>query len=130
MAAAGTAGVIVGDAWRSGSAIAPFSEAGAALLPPGAASMVLLAIAGLLIHGLLFVLWGTCFSLVATSLRGGKVFLAAVAATGFLWLLARTVFPRALGAVSLQWMSGAHTLLYLATIAIALSLGTRIARYA
>ncbi len=81
-------------------------------------------------HTFWLVLWGVCFTAVARSLRGGKLFIAALGLTAALWLLARAMFPLALGAAELALMSSAHAALYLATIALALSLGTRLARYA
>ena len=88
------------------------------------------AIMGLAIHTLLLALWGYCFTAVARSLRGGKLFIAALVITVVLWIVTRVALPRALGAAEWSLMTPAHVLLYLATIAIALSLGTRLARYA
>lgn len=133
LAAAASAGVIVGDGWRSGTAWAPFTHLGAALLASRvgvALPTSIHALIGLVIHTLWLVLWGVCFTAVARSLRGGKLFSAAMVLTIALWLLARVLFPHALGAAELSLMSSAHAALYLATIAIALSLGTRLARYA
>ena len=131
LAAAASAGVIVGDGWRSGTAWAPFAHFSSALL----GSRLVLpssvhALIGLVIHTLLFVLWGACFTAVARSLRGGRLFIAAMVLTMALWFLARVMFPRALGAAELSGMSSAHAALYLAIVAIALLLGTRLARYA
>ncbi len=88
------------------------------------------ALMGLAVHTILLALWGFCFTAVAQSLRGGKLFFAALMITAALWIVTLIVFPRALGAAEWSFMSSAHALLYLATIAIALSLGTRLARYA
>jgi hypothetical protein len=82
------------------------------------------------VHTLFLVLWGFCFTAVARSLRGGKVFIAALIVTALLGVFARVAFPLALGAAELSVMSTAHVILYLATIALALSFGTRLARYA
>ncbi|MGH7713253.1 MAG: hypothetical protein ACREOG_18330, partial [Gemmatimonadaceae bacterium] len=88
------------------------------------------AIVGLIVHAFWFVLWGVCFTAVARSLRGGKLFIAAIVVTAALWLLTRVMFPLALGAAEWPLMSSAHAMLYLVTVAIALSVGTRLARYA
>jgi len=133
LAAAATAGVIVGDGWRSGSAWTTFIELGAASLAASIGSAypsIVLAMVGLSIHAFWFVVWGLCFTAVARSLRGGKLFIAAAIVTATLWVLARAVFPFALGAAELSLMSAAHAVLYVVTIAVALTIGTRLARYA
>lgn len=133
LAAAASAGVIVGDGWRSGTTWEPFIQLGYAFLPQFMSSALpisVIALLGLTVHTLLLVLWGYCFTVVARSLRGGKVFIAAVVLTAALWVVTRVIFPRALGAAELTLMSSAHALLYLVTIAVALSVGMRLARYA
>jgi hypothetical protein len=133
LAAAASAGVLVGDGWRSGTQWSSFVELGAALLVSRISVFVptiVLAIAGLIAHTFWLVLWGICFTAVARSLRGGKLFIAALILTSTIGILARLVFPRALGAAELSLMSSAHVLLYLVTIAAALAIGTRLARYA
>lgn len=133
LAAAASAGVIVGGGWRSGTAWAPFAQLSDALLGSRVGASLptsVHAVMGLVFHTLLFVLWGICFTAVARSLRGGRLFIAAMVLTMALWFLARVMFPRALGAAELSGMSSAHAALYLAIVAIALLLGTRLARYA
>lgn len=133
LAAAASAGVIVGDGWRSGTAWEPFIQLGYAFLPRFISSALPIsvpALLGLALHTLLMILWGYCFTVVARSLRGGKVFIAAIVLTTALWVAARIIFPRALGAAELPLMSSAHALLYLVTIAVAFSVGMRLARYA
>lgn len=110
----------------------PFMRLGSAIFPARLAAVLPMsvhAVIGLLLHVVLLVVWGYCFTAVARSLRGGKVFIAAVIVTGALWVLARVVFSAALGAAQLSVMSSAHAVLYLLTIVLALSLGTRLARY-
>ncbi len=133
LAAAASAGVLIGGGWRSGNAWTPFIHLGAAVVAPPIGVAVpasVHALMGLAVHTILLALWGFCFTAVAQSLRGGKLFFAAVVITAALWIVTRIVFPRALGAAEWSLMSSAHALLYLATIAIAFSLGTRLARYA
>jgi hypothetical protein len=133
LAAAASAGVIVGDGWRSGTAWTPFAHLSGALLGSRTGAVLptsVHAVIGLVVHTLLFVLWGICFTAVARSLRGGRLFIAALMLPAALWILARVMFPRALGAAELSVMSSAHAALYLATVAMALLLGTRLARYA
>ncbi|HEV8364959.1 MAG TPA: hypothetical protein VGQ52_15705 [Gemmatimonadaceae bacterium] len=133
LAAAASAGVLVGDGWRTGTVWTPFIDLGASVLASRVAVVLptsVLAIVGLAMHTLLLALWGYCFTAVARSLRGGKLFIAALMITVVLWIVTRVALPRALGAAEWSLMSPAHVLLYLATIAIALSLGTRLARYA
>jgi hypothetical protein len=125
--------VLVGDGWRTGTVWTPFIDLGASVLASRVAVVLptsVLAIVGLAMHTLLLALWGYCFTAVARSLRGGKLFIAALMITVVLWIVTRVALPRALGAAEWSLMSPAHVLLYLATIAIALSLGTRLARYA
>ncbi|MGH7693411.1 MAG: hypothetical protein ACRENH_00440 [Gemmatimonadaceae bacterium] len=132
-AAAASAGVLVGAGWRSGTVWTPFIDLGASALASRVAVVLptsVLAIIGLAMHTLLLALWGYCFTAVARSLRGGKLFIAALGITVVLWIVTRVALPRALGAAEWSLMSPAHVLLYLATVAIALSLGTRLARYA
>ncbi|HJU74849.1 MAG TPA: hypothetical protein VJ717_13990 [Gemmatimonadaceae bacterium] len=133
LAAAASAGVLVGDGWRSGTAWEPFIQLGFAVLPGVVSSLLPIsahAVIGLFVHTLLLVLWGYCFTVVARSLRGGKVFIAAVIVTAALFIVARVIFPRVLGAAEWALMSSAHALLYLVTIAVAFTIGTRLARYA
>lgn len=133
LAAAASAGVIVGAGWRGGTSLAPFTRLGGSLLASrvGAALPAAVhAMTGLVIHTFWLMLWGFCFTAVARSLRGGKLFIAASAATLLLWLLTRAFFPLALGAAEWSLMSTAHSVLYLVAITVAFAFGTRIARYA
>ncbi|MGQ0641855.1 MAG: hypothetical protein ACT4P6_13985 [Gemmatimonadaceae bacterium] len=133
LAAAASAGVIVGDGWRSGTQLTSFIDLGAASFASRIGDVIptsMLAFVGLAVHTFWLVLWGLCFTAVARSLRGGKLFTAAVILTGTLWIVAMAVFPLALGAAELSLMSSAHAALYLVTIAVALTIGTRLARYA
>ncbi len=133
LAAAASAGVIVGDGWQSGTPWTPFVQLGAASLASLVSSLLpdsVYAITGLIVHTFWLILWGVCFTAVARSLRGGKLFIRAIILTAALAILARVVFPLALGAAELSLMSSAHAMLYVATIAAALSFGTRLARYA
>jgi hypothetical protein len=132
IAAAASAGVIVGDGWRSGMPLAPFIRLGAALFSPRIAAFfpnVVHGALGVTLHTALWVLWGICFTAVARSLRGGRLFIAALIVTALLGIFARVAFPLALGAAEVSFMSTAHVILYLATIAVALTIGTRLARY-
>jgi hypothetical protein len=123
----------VGDGWRSGTQWAPFVQLGATSLASRVNSLLpasLYAVTGLIVHTFWLVLWGVCFTAVARSLRGGKLFIAALIVTAALAIVARVVFPLALGAAELTLMSSAHAMLYVVTIAAAFSFGTRLARYA
>ena len=125
--------MLVGQGWRSGTVWTPFIDLGNSVLASRVAAvlpMSVQAIMGLAMHTLLLTLWGYCFTAVARSLRGGKLYIAALAITAMLWIVTRVALPRALGAAEWSLMSPAHVLLYLATIAIAFSVGTRLARYA
>ena len=132
VAAAASAGVIVGDGWRSGTPWTPFVQLGVASLASLVSSLLpdgVYAITGLIVHTFWLVLWGACFTAVARSLRGGKLFISALILTAALAIIARVFLPSALGAAELSLMSSAHVTLYVATIAVALSVGTRLARY-
>jgi hypothetical protein len=129
---AATAGVIVGDGWRSGTSLDPFVRSGMRLLasPFAGAPTLFLALAGLALHTFWMLVWGLCFTLVARSLRGGKLFFAAFVLAAGLALLARLALPWTMGAAELTFMSLAHIVLYVVIFAVALALGTRLARYA
>jgi hypothetical protein len=130
---AATAGVIVGDGWRSGTSLDPFVRAGMSLLSSplaGSAPVLLFGLAGLAVHAFWMLVWGVCFTVVARSLRGGKLFIAAFVTAVVLALLARVAVPWVMGAAELAFMGFAHLVLHVVVFALSLALGTRLARYA
>jgi hypothetical protein len=131
IAAAATAGVLVGLGLRHGAALTPFSLYGRAVLasvtgllaPPGLATAI-----GFAGHTFWMLLWGVCFSVVAAPLRAPLLAAAAAFFAAILGLLAATVLPSALGAGALASLSGAQMAFFLVCMAGALYLGMRLAR--
>jgi hypothetical protein len=131
LAAATTVGVIMGLGLRHDSAIQPFAIAGRALwarttgLP---ASPLFATLLGFALHIVWMLLWGVCFSVVATPLRGAQRVLAAAVIAGIVGLLTVTIAPAALGAGAIAAQTGAQTMLLLALFALSLLAGIRLAR--
>jgi hypothetical protein len=129
--AAATAGVIVGMGIRHDSAITPFLLAGRAvvasmtglLVPPLAATLI-----GFLVHATWMILWGVCFSVVATPLRGAARVAAAAALAAAVGFLATAIVPSALGAGTIAATTPPQIVFLLALFAIALVTGMRLAR--
>jgi hypothetical protein len=130
IAAAATAGVIVGLGVRHGEALTPFFLTGRSLLATltGAlAPPVLATVAGLLVHAFWMLLWSVCFTLVAASLRGMRLALAAALCAVVVRALGATVLPGALGAGALASLSAPQTWFLLTLFALSLFVGTRLA---
>ncbi len=131
LASATTAGVIVGYGLREDSALAPFLIAGRATIAATTglvASAGFATVFGIVLHTAWMLLWGICFSVVATPLRRTRSIVAALVFTAVVGLLARTVAPGALGAGAMAARSPAQTLLLLLLFGTSLLLGMRIAR--
>ena len=95
----------------------------------GALSSPATAIAlGLLIHTAWMIAWGVVFSVVALSLQGPPLLLAATIFSLAAGVLSRTVMPRALGAASLAGLSWPQLAFLLALMALSLAAGMRVAR--
>jgi len=128
---AATAGALVGLGARHGSAFLPFELGGRALLAswrittpsPGAALA-----AGILSHSLWMLLWGVCFSVAASRLRGAALLAGSLLFALTLGALSSTVVPGALGAAAFAALSVAQTTFVLLLLAGALIAGVAIGR--
>jgi hypothetical protein len=130
LAAAATAGVLVGFGLRHGSSLDPFHVYGRAALGAATgrvASRDLAILAGFLAHTLWMLLWGVCFSVVATPLRGSRTALAALAYAALLGVLSVSIVPGALGAASLATLSAAQRVFLVLVVAGTLTAGMRLA---
>jgi hypothetical protein len=130
IAAAATAGVLVGLGLRHGAALTPFQLYGRAFLASwtGLIAPAWLSVAvGLVVHGLWMVVWGVCFTAVAAPLRVRSVTILALL-LGLMAALAAWVFPAALGAAALASLSSLQTFLFVLFLALSLLAGTRLAR--
>jgi hypothetical protein len=131
VATATTLGVIVGLGLRHQSALRPFLIAGRSVLTSTTGILAPAPVAitvGVLVHAFWMLLWGVCFSIVATPLRGLTRGLAALVVVGLAALLAWTVLPGALGAGVIAAHNTAQTLFLLSLLALSLLAGIRLAR--
>ncbi len=130
IAAAATAGVLVGLGARHGDALTPFFLSGRSLLAAltGAlAPPVLATLTGLLVHAFWMLVWGVCFSLVAASLRGLRLAVAAAVCAIAVRVLGATVLPGALGAGALASLNAPQMWFLLTLFALSLFVGMRLA---
>jgi hypothetical protein len=90
---------------------------------------LLLALAvGGVAHVLWMLLWGICFSVLATRLRGTALAAGALLFVLFLGALASTLVPGALGAVAFAALTSAQTAFFLALLAGAFIAGAVLTR--
>ncbi|HSA56860.1 MAG TPA: hypothetical protein VLE53_14210 [Gemmatimonadaceae bacterium] len=131
LAAAATAGVLIGLGLRHDAALTPFLLYGRSLvasfssaIPPSGVALVV----GALAHGFWMLVWGACFTLVAGPLRGRPL----AVASGLYGVLCvfgvMRFFPVMLGALPLASLTVPQSLLLVVVLALVLFLGTRIAR--
>lgn len=130
LAAAATSGVVVGLGLRQGAAFAPFVLLGRSLFarlagvsPQPAVALIV----GAAVHMGWMILWGVCFTVVAARLRSSRVLVGALLLSVIAGLLARWLWPSALGAAATASLSATETFLYLALMALSLFAGTRLA---
>lgn len=131
LAGATTAGTLIGLGYRHSAATAPFEILGRAfiarftgvLLADSAATWI-----GLALHFLWMLLWGLCFALFASRLRGIALVVAGVLFAAFVGTVAATVAPGALGAGTMAAFSTPQMIFFLALLALSLALGMRFAR--
>lgn len=129
--AAATAGALVGLGLRHDAATLPFEMAGRALLGAwrlATDSTGFAVLLGAIAHLLWISLWGVCFTLVATSLRGLALSAGALLFALLLGALAGTVVPGALGAAAFASLSSAQTAFFLALLAGAFIAGVGVVR--
>ena len=131
LAGATTACVLVGLGVRHGTAVEPFLVQGRAFLsilggnaPP---SVVAVGV-GILVHFTWMLLWGVCFSAVATSLRGFALVATATLFVLLVGALASTIVPGAPGAAAMAPLSTPQTIFLLILLGGALIAGVRAMR--
>jgi hypothetical protein len=131
VSAAATAGVLVGLGLRHDAATTAFFLAGrslvassAGVIPPSLVAVTL----GVVVHVAWMVLWGVCFTYVATRLRGPALYVAAALFAALIGILGTTFLPGALGAGALAALSRAQTIFFLSVLGLSIAMGTVIAR--
>jgi len=128
---AATAGVIVGLGVRYDSALTPFLLAGRATIATMSGLVVsplVATVSGIVVHTAWMLLWGVCFSAVATALRGVRLWVAAAIFAALVGVLSATIVPGALGAGAMVAQTGPQTVVFLTLFAVALLAGMRFAR--
>lgn len=116
---------------RHDSALAPFLISGRAVVAATTgllASPVPATVLGLLVHVVWMVLWGICFSIVATPLHGLSRVAAAAAFAAVVGYVATALLPGALGAAMIAATTRPQMIFLLALFAMALVTGMRLAR--
>ncbi|HET6679906.1 MAG TPA: hypothetical protein VFG84_01785 [Gemmatimonadaceae bacterium] len=132
VAAAATAGALVGFGIRGRPASRPFMEAGRALLGHDAiltaSSGAIVLGAGILLHIVAMLVLGVCFSLVAAGLRGVRLLLAASVFSALVFVAVHRLLPLppAPGLMT-GWPTPRLVIIYV-TLALALTAGMRLAR--
>jgi hypothetical protein len=131
LTAATTAGVIVGLGLRQRAALEPFLMTGRAALSgtaglgvPGAFATMF----GVIVHVVWMLVWGVCFSIIATPLRGAQRLAVAIAVAALAGLLSATIAPGAMGAGALAVQTRPQTIFLLVLFTASLLFGIRLAR--
>lgn len=132
VAAAATAGAIVGFGWRHDAASRPFEIAGRYLLAPltglrSAPSSGAAVTAGIVLHVTTMVLLGVCFTIVAASLRGVRLVAASLLFAAAAWALVSLVVPSPLRAVASYTSSVPQAVFVNLLLALSLVSGMRLA---
>jgi hypothetical protein len=130
VATAATAGVIVGLGLRHQSALRPFLMSGRstfAAITGLVAPIPLATTFGFAVHAGWMVLWGICFSMIATPMRGLQRLFAAILLAVLAGVLSMSIAPGALGAGGMAVQSDAQTLILLTVFALSLLGGIRLA---
>lgn len=123
-------GVLMGLGLRHGAALEPFQQLGRVTtasvtgLVPSAAIAVAV---GLLGHLFWMLVLGVGFALVARTPQVGRLAVLALLFSAIAGWLTMRVLPSLLGAAGVASLSTGQFLLFLALLALALTLGTRIA---
>lgn len=131
LAAAATAGVLVGLGLRHGSALTPFLLYGRWLIASFSRAIALpwfAIVIGSIAHCLWMLVWGVCFTIVAGPLRARPLAIASVLYSVVFVFGAIRLFPEVLGAIPLASLTLSQSLLLALVLALALFFGTRIAR--
>jgi hypothetical protein len=131
IAAATTAGALVGLGLRHGAAAQPFLLTGRAFADSTLrteASPLVAAILGVGVHAFWMILWGVCFAaLVPPPTRVRGVVVAALLAA-LVGVLASSFLPGALGAAALAALTVPQTVFLLTLFGLSLVFGARVSR--
>lgn len=130
LAAAATAGALVGLGLRHDAALQPFLAAGRAFLSTssGLVPLAWLAIlGGLLLHVVWMTAWGLAFTLLSWKRSGRRKAIMAVGLVTLLGLLMTMRMPSALGVVGSAALTVPQLIFVLALMVIALLAGARLA---
>ena len=133
IAAATTAGALVGLGLRHGVATQPFLLTGRAFadstLGTGAPPLVATAI-GLFVHAFWMVLWGVCFAVLAPAPVGLRGVAVAAVLAALVGVLASSFLPGALGAGALAALTVPQTVFLLILFGLSLLFGASVSRAA
>jgi uncharacterized membrane protein YjgN (DUF898 family) len=116
---------------RHGTAVQPFLVQGRAflsILGADSPAPVFAVGVGILVHFVWMMLWGVCFSAIATSLRGFALVATAALFVLLVGALASTIVPGAHGAAAMAPLSTPHTIFLLTLLGGALIAGVRAMR--
>lgn len=128
---AATAGAVVGVGLRSGDALAPFLNAGRALLTTSSGLVPLpwlALVGGVALHVMLMLAVGGLFALLALGARGAMLGVLAALYAALLAFAARRLGAGAMGAVGFLPLSQAQSIFLMALLAAALFAGVTWAR--
>lgn len=131
LAAAATAGVLVGLGLRQGVALAPFLLYGRSLVASFAGAIApswSATIIGGLAHCFWMVVWGVCFTAVAGPLRARPLVIASTLFASVLVFGAIRFFPGVLGAIPFASLAVPRLLVLTLVLVLVLFFGTRLAR--
>lgn len=131
VAAAATGGAVVGLGLRRGGGLTPFALYGRSLFAALTGVLpqpVLAIVVGVGLHVLWMTVWGVCFTVVATPLRGARIAGAAILVSLLVGVVAIRVYPPALGAATMTSLAWPQLAVYLALLALSFLAGTRIAQ--
>lgn len=134
VAAAATAGVLIGFGRARGAALAPINAV--AHMVVGSRALLfdhfdaVVTSTGLALHVLYVLIWGVLFSLVAARLRGARLLVAALAAAAAIFIIDQYLVPPRFRPGFEQVLSGVEVGVVYATLAIALAIGVKLARSA
>ena len=122
IAAAATAGAVIGFGVRHGDWSAPFANLGFEVLsslglgvPAG-----LRLVTGFLTHAAWMIVWGIVFAMLSTKRTAGTAIVLAIVVSVLAAVLARSVLPSSFGAVRFASLPGAQVALCVALMALSL----------
>ncbi|GAC1691716.1 MAG: hypothetical protein NVS9B3_10310 [Gemmatimonadaceae bacterium] len=127
IAAAGTAGVLVGLGVRRGYFATYYTVLGASLVPGALEADPRAAIVGMFIHLATVVAWGLLFSAVAGHLRGGRLVIAGTVFSAIVYLANAHLLSPPLRLGFAGPVAPGEVVAFYVALAVALVAGTRLA---